>query len=117
MDNRKEMSQSQPPMSKPDDYYTLNDSDNDPKRIKKERDKARKLKKSQWWLTLVNRGICHYCEKKFPTSELTMDHIVPLARGGSSTPGNIVPACKTCNRDKKLHTPVDQLMKRLANDE
>ncbi|MDR3608367.1 MAG: HNH endonuclease [Oligoflexia bacterium] len=91
----------------------------DPARIRRERDKAAKLKKSQWWHRLVNRGICHYCEKKFSPSELTMDHVVPLARGGSSTQGNLVPACRECNRDKKLETPVELILKReeRSNDE
>lgn len=94
-----------------DDYYVLDPEFSDPKRIQQEREKARKLKKTQWWLTLVNRGVCHYCEKKVPPSTLTMDHVVPLARGGTSSKGNIVPACKACNRDKKLDTPVDQILK------
>ncbi len=94
-----------------DDYYILDPGLSDPARIKKEREKARKLRKSQWWLTQVNRGICHYCGEKFPPSRLTMDHIVPIARGGASTRGNVVPACEKCNRDKKLHTPVDLLLK------
>lgn len=97
-----------------DDYYPLDPELSDPKRIKREREKARKLKKSQWWLNLLNRGICHYCEKKFPRSELTMDHVVPIARGGTSTPGNTVPACRSCNRDKKLETPAERLLKKLS---
>jgi 5-methylcytosine-specific restriction enzyme A len=100
-------------MSNEEDYYILNPEDVDPQRISKEREKARKLKKSQWWLTLVNRGVCHYCEKKFKPSQLTMDHVVPLARGGTSTPGNIVPSCKNCNRDKKLETPAERLLRKL----
>jgi hypothetical protein len=36
-----------------------------------------------------------------PAGELTMDHVVPLARGGKSTKGNVVPACKPCNNKKK----------------
>jgi len=104
-------------MSEPDDYYILNPEDTDPKRTKKEREKARKLKKSQWWLNQLNRGICHYCQQKFPAAKLTMDHVVPLARGGASNPGNIVPACGSCNRAKKLHTPVDELLRKIGNDE
>jgi 5-methylcytosine-specific restriction endonuclease McrA len=95
------------------DYYELQSSDIDPKRLKKEREKARQLKKSQWWMNQLNRGICHYCEKKFLPSELTLDHVVPLARGGSSTPGNSVPSCAHCNQNKKLHTPVEILFKEL----
>ncbi len=32
---------------------------------------------------------------------LTMDHVVPIIRGGRSTKGNVVPACKSCNAKKK----------------
>ena len=99
------------------EYFELSEEDIDPKRLKQEREKARKLKKSQWWLTRLNRGICHYCEKKFSPSQLTMDHVVPLARGGRSTQGNIVPACAACNRDKKLQTPAEQLMSQLPKKE
>ncbi|HAR41361.1 MAG TPA: HNH endonuclease [Bdellovibrionales bacterium] len=98
-------------MSKADEYYSLDPELSDPKRIKKERDKAAQLKKTQWWLTLLNQGLCHYCGQKFTSRELTMDHIVPLARGGTSTRGNIVPACRECNQKKHLHTPVDLLLK------
>jgi len=100
----------------PDDYYVLDAEHTDPARLKREREKARKLKKTQWWLDRLNRGICHYCERRFSASQLTMDHIVPLARGGESTQGNIVPACRECNRDKKLDTPVDQLFKQLETE-
>jgi 5-methylcytosine-specific restriction endonuclease McrA len=76
--------------------------------LKRERQKAQKLRKSQWWLALLQKGLCHYCRETFPASRLTMDHVVPLARGGTSTPGNLVPACAKCNRDKKLGTPLDE---------
>ncbi len=97
-------------------YYELDPKHADPKRIQKEREKARKLKKTQWWLDQLNRGVCHYCERKFKRTELTMDHIVPIARGGTSTQGNIVPSCKECNRDKKLDTPVDRLFEQLEQE-
>jgi 5-methylcytosine-specific restriction protein A len=95
------------------DYYQLDPQFTDPKRLKQEREKAQKLKKTQWWLDQLQKGLCHYCEKKFFAKELTMDHVVPLARGGTSTQGNIVPACRECNRDKKLSTPVDDIFKQL----
>lgn len=96
-----------------DRYHLLNPTDTDPARVKREREKARKLRKSQWWLTLINRGICHYCGGKFAARELTMDHVIPIARGGESTQSNIVPACRDCNRDKKLDTPVDDAFRQL----
>jgi 5-methylcytosine-specific restriction endonuclease McrA len=88
-------------------YYCLSDSESLARHIAKEREKARKLKKTQWWLDLLNKGICTYCQKQFTSKELTMDHIVPLARSGLSTKNNIAVSCKSCNEAKKLNTPVD----------
>jgi len=97
-------------------YYVLNPDDVDPARIKAERAKARDLKKSTWWQRQLQAGLCHYCGKKFKAAALTMDHVVPLARGGLSTPGNLVPACHGCNRDKKLETPAEKLLTALRTD-
>jgi 5-methylcytosine-specific restriction endonuclease McrA len=69
--------------------------------IKRERARARELRRSQWWKRRRAAGTCHYCGRKFPPRELTMDHLVPLVRGGRSTKGNLVPACKECNTAKK----------------
>ena len=69
--------------------------------IKRERAKARELRQSQWWKRRRAAGVCHYCGNKFPPHELTMDHLVPLARGGRSNKGNLVPSCKQCNTRKK----------------
>lgn len=98
------------------EYYILDPEFSDPRRIRKEREKAQKLKKSQWWLARLNAGLCHYCGGKFKAAELTMDHVVPLARGGTSTMGNIVPACRACNRDKKLETPVERVLRQIRED-
>lgn len=69
--------------------------------IRREKNKARTLRATQWWKRKCAKGICHYCGKKFPAKELTMDHIVPIARGGKSTKINVAPCCKACNTDKK----------------
>jgi 5-methylcytosine-specific restriction endonuclease McrA len=47
------------------------------------------------------KGTCHYCGRATPPRELTMDHIVPISRGGRTTKGNVVPCCKECNNAKK----------------
>ena len=75
--------------------------------IRKERDKARELRKSGWWQRRISTGICYYCGRKHPPRELTMDHIVPLGRGGHSTKGNVAPACKECNNRKKTLLPLE----------
>jgi 5-methylcytosine-specific restriction protein A len=79
----------------------------DEKVIKKEKAKARDLRRTSWWKNKIAAGICHYCGKKFPAKALTMDHLIPLARGGTSSKGNIVAACKECNTKKKTLLPLE----------
>lgn len=88
--------------------------------IKKDKDhllreklRANLLKKTLWWKNQLAKGICYYCGKKFLPKMLTMDHIVPISRGGKSTKGNVVPCCKSCNTDKKYLTPVEIKLKEL----
>ncbi|HUI27261.1 MAG TPA: HNH endonuclease [Candidatus Kryptonia bacterium] len=71
--------------------------------LRRERAKARELRHSPWWQRRIARGRCHYCGRQVLPRELTMDHLVPLIRGGRSTKGNLVPACKECNNSKKHH--------------
>jgi 5-methylcytosine-specific restriction endonuclease McrA len=48
---------------------------------------------------------CQYCGKKFATSDLSLDHVVPRSRGGQATWQNIVCACLKCNVRKGGRTP------------
>jgi 5-methylcytosine-specific restriction endonuclease McrA len=48
---------------------------------------------------------CQYCGKRFPTSELSLDHISPRSQGGVSSWENIVCACVECNVRKGGRTP------------
>jgi len=75
--------------------------------IKRERQKARTLRNTRWWQQRLARGICYYCGRRFSPDELTMDHIVPIVRGGKSTKGNIAAACKECNNKKKYMLPME----------
>ncbi len=75
--------------------------------IKREKAKARELRGGQWWKNKKAKGICYYCNRRFNPSLLTMDHIVPIIRGGKSTKGNIVPCCKECNNKKKYMLPME----------
>ena len=60
----------------------------------------RKPKFSRSNLYTRDRGVCQFCSKKLPSSELTMDHIVPRSKGGKVTWTNIVLACVDCNLKK-----------------
>lgn len=75
--------------------------------IRRERKRARELRATQWWKRKRSSGICHHCGEKFPPRELTMDHLVPLARGGKSVKGNVVPSCKKCNSEKRHRLPFE----------
>jgi 5-methylcytosine-specific restriction endonuclease McrA len=57
---------------------------------------------------------CQYCGKKFSSSELSLDHVVPISRGGKSTWENVVCACLPCNVKKgnKLLTETGLQIKR-----
>jgi len=75
--------------------------------IRRERELARELRKSRWWANRAARGVCHYCGGQFPPKALSLDHVVPIIRGGKSTKGNCVPACKDCNNKKKYLLPIE----------
>lgn len=68
--------------------------------IKRERAKARELRSSQWWKQQTGPGLCHHCGQKFLKTSLTMDHLIPVARGGKSSKNNVVPSCKACNQSR-----------------
>ena len=76
--------------------------------IRREREKARELRASQWWKRRRAAGICHHCGEKFSPKDLTMDHLVPIIRGGKSSKGNLVPSCKKCNTERKYQLPFEK---------
>jgi 5-methylcytosine-specific restriction enzyme A len=84
------------------DAVTVSDGD-----IRREKEKARRLRKTHWWNSRIAKGVCYYCGQPVGRENLTMDHVVPLARGGRSTKGNLVPACKECNNRKKYLLPIE----------
>jgi 5-methylcytosine-specific restriction endonuclease McrA len=75
--------------------------------LKRERARARALRDSPWWKRRISTGVCYYCRRQVGARALTMDHIVPLGRGGTSIRGNVVPSCKDCNTRKKHRLPVE----------
>ena len=64
-------------------------------------------------ILLRDRNTCQYCGEVLPSSELTLDHVVPRSRGGSSTWENLVACCHHCNRRKGNHLLHETEMKLL----
>jgi 5-methylcytosine-specific restriction enzyme A len=84
------------------DFFPVDES-----HLKREKAIARELRQTQWWKNLRGRGECYYCKQRFPAKSLTMDHVIPVSRGGFSKKSNIVPCCKECNNKKKYLLPVE----------
>jgi 5-methylcytosine-specific restriction endonuclease McrA len=85
------------------EHYAPVDADE----LKRQRARARALRASPWWKRRVSTGICYYCRRQVGPRALTMDHLVPLGRGGTSVRGNVVPACKDCNSRKQGLLPIE----------
>jgi len=86
----------------------------DERHIRRERERARALKATAWWQAQLAKGVCRHCGGHFPPNQLTMDHLIPVARGGRSDKHNVVPACFACNQAKAAKTPVEQILDSLG---
>lgn len=89
-----------------DEYFTPAPADHQ----KREKAKARELRQSQWWRNQIGQGVCYHCQQKFGKDELTMDHLIPIVRGGKSNKKNCVVSCKECNSKKGYKTTVELVM-------
>ena len=87
------------------DYFGLDGVD--ASSIRAEKAVARKLRHTAWWHRKTAPGRCHYCGRRVGGNKLTMDHVVPLSRGGKSRKNNLVPCCKDCNTKKKTLLPME----------
>lgn len=79
--------------------------DRDAAGVRREKALARELRQTGWWKRRIADGRCHYCGRAVGARGLTLDHVVPLIRGGRSVRGNVVPSCKACNTAKKAMLP------------
>jgi len=66
--------------------------------------------------TLFKRDayLCMYCGLRFPTQQLSRDHIRPFCRGGEDVWTNVVTACRRCNNAKASRSPEEAGMQLLA---
>lgn len=59
--------------------------------------------------TLKRDGFaCQYCGRKAPNVTLHVDHIIPVAKGGSNAAGNLITACEECNLGKNTTSIVPE---------
>lgn len=62
---------------------------------------------------LRDRGLCAFCGEKLNLKNFTLDHVLPISRGGENDFENVVTACKTCNNKKGAKTPHEAGLKLL----
>jgi len=81
------------------------------------RDRERKLANTltfDEWLEILEdyRYKCAYCGESFSHSNLpTIDHIIPISRGGNNVKENVAPACRSCNSKKGVRL-VEEIIKK-----
>lgn len=59
---------------------------------------------------------CRYCGASAPDAELTVDHVIPVALGGTDDPSNLVTACVPCNTGKSASSPDAPIVDDVAAD-
>lgn len=94
------------------------DADHMRKHKQTEKKKAYELRKTPKWKSRVQKeGRCAYCSIPLTVATATMDHIVPLSRGGKTTMSNIVVSCQSCNTQKSSQIAVEWLVFDQQRDE
>jgi 5-methylcytosine-specific restriction endonuclease McrA len=88
--------------AQPDDHYVTTPSRNIiipavVQLLAFDRMPRQEVKFSRGNIYLRDQNRCQYCGRKFPSSELSLDHVHPISRGGRSTWENVVCACLPCN--------------------
>jgi len=56
-------------------------------------------------ILMRDRYTCQYCQRIMPSSDLTLDHVIPRSRAGESSWENLVACCHHCNNRKGNRTP------------
>lgn len=59
---------------------------------------------------------CRYCGATAPDVPLRVDHVVPVALGGSDTPENLVTACEPCNSGKSATIACSDVIANVKDD-
>ena len=62
------------------------------------------------WMIWIQGGRCAYCGCLHPR-DYTLDHLIPLSRGGTREIENLIGACRACNTAKGASTPLHFLLR------
>lgn len=73
-------------------------------------------KRTRYEVLRRDNHTCRYCGATAPDATLTIDHVTPVALGGTDEPSNLVTACADCNAGKASTTPDAPLVEDVAQD-
>jgi len=73
-------------------------------------------KRTRYEVLKRDNHTCRYCGASAPNATLTVDHVTPVALGGSDAPDNLVAACRDCNAGKASTAPSDPLVEDVKQD-
>ncbi len=62
-------------------------------------------------ILMRDRYTCQYCQSTLPSSEMTLDHVIPRSRSGETAWENLVACCHPCNNRKGSRTPEEAGMR------
>lgn len=62
-------------------------------------------KRTRYEVLKRDNHTCRYCGASAPDAKLTVDHVTPVALGGTDDPSNLVAACRDCNYGKASTSP------------
>jgi 5-methylcytosine-specific restriction endonuclease McrA len=72
--------------------------------------KKKSVKFSRYNMYMRDLFQCQYCNDVFDFEDLTIDHVLPRSKGGTTNWENCVTACKSCNSDKGSSTKIKPLV-------
>jgi 5-methylcytosine-specific restriction endonuclease McrA len=73
-------------------------------------------KRTRYEVLRRDNHTCRYCGGAAPDTTLTVDHVTPVALGGTDDPANLVAACRDCNAGKASTSPDAALVEDVAQD-
>ena len=65
-----------------------------------------KVRFGRKWVFLRDNYTCQYCNSELTPSQCTIDHVMPVSKGGKTTWHNVVTACTDCNNSKGNNTKI-----------
>lgn len=86
--------------------------DHQPKKNRRKSFRDAKHKRRKLWLKNPH---CNYCNKELLYSESTLDHVIPVSKGGKNKNTNLVLACKDCNTKKSDQSVNDFLNEQISS--